>query len=177
MPNYKRLLHPGGTYFFIVNLLNRERNDLLTRNIDLLRDAVRVVRRNHPFDIHGWVVLPDHLHCVIQLPDNDADFALRWRLIKVRFSRGLPPGEWRSNVRRRRNERGIWQRRYWEHLIRSEADHRAHMDYVHINPMKHGLVSRVADWPYSTFHRLVAEGVYSKDWGGSKAADSISYPD
>ncbi|MDH3412981.1 MAG: transposase [Gammaproteobacteria bacterium] len=177
MPDYRRAWHCGGTYFFTVNLLRRRRNDLLTRNIDLLRDAVRVVRRDHSFEIHGWVVLPDHLHCVIQLPENDADFALRWRLIKARFSKGLPPREWRSKVRERRGERGIWQRRYWEHLINNEADYRAHMDYVHINPMKHGLVRRAADWPYSTFHRLVAEGVYPEDWAGSAAADALSYAD
>lgn len=177
MPNYRRVWTSGGTYFFTVNLLKRGRSDLLTRNIDLLRDAVRLVRRDHPFDIHGWVVLPDHLHCVIQLPETDADFALQWRLIKARFSKGLQPTEWRSRVRERRGERSIWQRRYWEHLIRSEEDYRAHMDYVHINPMKHGLVRRVSDWPYSTFHRLAEEGVYSEDWAGSAAADSLTYPD
>jgi putative transposase len=177
MPDYRRAWTCGGTYFFTVNLLRRGGNDLLTRNIDLLREAVRGIRRDHAFDIHGWVVLPDHVHCVIQLPEKDADFALRWRLIKGRFSRGLPPREWRSNVRKRRGERGIWQRRYWEHLIRNEADYRAHMDYVHVNPAKHGLVERVGDWPYSTFHRLVAEGVYPGDWAGSVAADSLAYGD
>ena len=177
MPNYRRAWTCGGTYFFTVNLNKRRRNDLLTQNIDLLRDAVRDVRRDHPFDIHGWVVLPDHFHCVIQLPENDSDFALRWRLIKARFSRGLPFTELRSTSREGRGERGIWQRRYWEHLIRDEADFRAHLDYVHINPMKHGLVKRVADWPFSTFHRLVAEGVYPEDWAGSADADSLSYPD
>jgi putative transposase len=94
MPDYRRVWHHGGTYFFTVNLLRRGRNDLLTRNIDLLRDAVRVVRRDRPFDIRGWVVLPDHFYCVIRLPENDADFALRWRLIKARFSKGLPAREW-----------------------------------------------------------------------------------
>ena len=96
MPNYRRAYHPGGTYFFTVNLLERSGNDLLTRHIDLLRDAVRAVRRKHPFTIHGWVVLPDHLHCVIQLPEDDVDFSLRWRLIKQRFSRALPLMERRS---------------------------------------------------------------------------------
>ena len=177
MPNYIRLRQPGGTYFFTVNLLERGSNDLLTRNIDVLRDAVRVVRRNHPFDIHGWVVLPDHLHCVLEMPRDDSDFAMRWRLIKAGFSRRVPPAERRSKTRERRGERGIWQHRYWEHLIRDESDYRAHMDYVHVNPVKHGLVKRVAEWPYSTFRRLVAEGVYPKDWAGSVAADSISYAD
>jgi putative transposase len=122
MPDYRRAWHPGGTYFFTVNLLQRQGNDLLIRQIDLLREVVASVRQRHPFIIHGWVVLPEHLHCVIELPPNDADFATRWRLIKMAFSKALPKTERRSQVRMARNERGIWQRRYWEHLIRDEAD-------------------------------------------------------
>ncbi len=177
MPDYRRARHPGGTYFFTLTLLQRCDNDLLTRHIERLRDAVRTVRRGHPFDIHGWVVLPDHLHCVVQLPEGDTDFTLRLRLIKAGFSKSLPRTEWLSAVRQRRGERGIWQRRFWEHLIKDEADYRAHMDYVHINPVKHGLVERVVDWPYSTFHRLAAEGVYPIDWAGSAGADALGYPD
>ena len=177
MPDYRRAWHPGGTYFFTVNLLERHGNDLLTRHIDLLRDTVRLVRNHHPFVIHGWVVLPDHLHCVIELPPGDADFPLRWRLIKMNFSKALPLTELRSKVRIKRGERGIWQRRYWEHLIRDEADFQAHMDYVHINPVKHGLVERVADWPQSTFHQLVNQGVYPLDWAGSAAADLLAFED
>ena len=165
MPNYRRAWQPGGTYFFTVALLQRHGNDLLTRHVELLRECVRAVRERHPFHIHAWVVLPDHLHCVIELPPDDADFATRWRLIKMGFSKALPRGEDRSPARVRRGERGIWQRRFWEHLIRDEADFRAHLDYVHINPVKHGLVERVDDWPYSTFHGLVAKGVYARDWG------------
>lgn len=170
MPNYRRALTAGGIYFFTTNLLRRHGNDLLVREIDLLRRTVREVRSRHPFIIHGWVVLPEHLHCVLELPADDMDYALRWRLIKSGFSKGLPMQERRSPVRQRRGERGIWQRRFWEHLIRDEADYRAHMDYVHINPVKHGLVQRVSDWPYSTFHRLVAEGVYPPDWAGGVEA-------
>lgn len=166
MPDYRRAWHPGGTYFFTVNLLQRHGNDLLTRHIALLRETVGSVRKRHPFDIHGWVVLPDHLHCVIELPPGDADFANRWRLIKMGFSKGIPQTEYRSAARLRRGERGIWQRRYWEHLIRDEADYRAHMDYVHINPVKHGHAKSVAEWPYSTFHRLVVAGIYPPDWAG-----------
>ena len=129
MSNYRRAWHPGGTYFFTINLLQRTDNDLLTRNISLLRDAVLHVRRTHPFVIHGWVVLPEHMHCVISLPAGDVDFALRWRLIKMRFSKHIPNEEWRSAVRERRGERGIWQRRYWEHIIRDEKDFAAHMDW------------------------------------------------
>ncbi|MES2536008.1 MAG: transposase [Pseudomonadota bacterium] len=166
MPNYHRAWCPGGTYFFTVNLLQRSDNDLLVRHIDFLRDAVRTVRLAHPFKIHAWVVLPEHMHCVIELPAGDADFALRWRLIKIRFSKSLPDKEWRSATRLRRGERGIWQRRYWEHLIRDDADFAAHMDYVHVNPLRHGLVEREADWRFSTFHYLVAQGVYPLDWAG-----------
>jgi len=173
MPDYRRAWHPGGTYFFTLNALERHDNDLLTRRIGLLRDMVRVVRRRHPFTIHGWVVLPDHLHCVIGLPPEDSDFATRWRLIKAGFSKRLPPTEQRSEVRRARGERGIWQRRYWEHLIQDDADFEAHMDYLHFNPVKHGHVTRVADWPYSTFHKLVALGIYFPDWAGSIAANEL----
>ena len=160
-----------------MNLLQRRGNNLLVRHIDLLREVVRIVKQNHPFKIHGWVVLPDHLHCVIELPEGDVDFATRWRLIKMGFSKGLPRIERLSKVRERRGERGIWQRRFWEHLIRDEADYQAHMDYVHINPLKHGLVRRVVDWPHSTFHRLVAIGVYPADWAGEGLAESLNYRD
>ena len=177
MPDYRRLYHPGGTYFFTVNLLQRGENDLLIRYIENLRDATRKVRKGFPFEIHAWVVLPDHMHCVLQLPDGDSDFTLRWRLIKSSFSKSLPIKENRSVVRVRRGERGIWQRRFWEHLIRDEADYRAHMDYVHINPVKHGLVGKVSDWPYSTFHRLVAQGMYGPDWAGDSSVDALDYDD
>ncbi len=176
MPDYRRAWHPGGTYFFTVNLLQRQGNDLLTRHIELLRAAVISVRQRHPFKIHGWVVLPEHLHCVIELPPENADYATRWRLIKMKFSKALPRTERLSTVRSRRGERGIWQRRYWEHLIRNERDYRAHMDYVHINPVKHGLVNRVADWPHSTFHRLVGEGIYPANWAGGNE-DELEYGD
>ncbi len=98
---------------------------------------------------------------------GDTDFPLRWRLIKGHFSRALPVNERRSHTRLRHGERGIWQRHYWEHLIQDERDYRHHMNYVHINPLKHGHVTRVADWPYSTFHRYVASGIYPPDWCGS----------
>ena len=176
MPDYRRAWHPGGTYFFTVNLLQRRGNDLLTRHIDLLRKAVSLIRQRHPFVIHGWVVLPEHLHCIIELPPDDADFATRWRLIKLTFSKALPITERRSKVRIARGERGIWQRRYWEHLIRDEKDFHAHMDYVHINPLKHGLVKRVNEWPYSTFHRLVEKGVYPADWAGGDE-NKLEYED
>jgi putative transposase len=112
------------------------------------------------------VVLPEHLHCVMTLPPGDSDFSRRWRLIKSAFSRALPKTEHRSGVRQAAGERGSWQRHYREHLIRDDADFRRHVDYVHVNPLKHGHVQRVRDWPYSTFHRYVAAGVYPADWCG-----------
>ena len=176
MSNYRRAWHAGGTYFFTVNLLRRRGNDLLTRHIELLRRVVHPVRARHPFHIHGWVVLPEHLHCVIELPPGEADFATRWRLVKLEFSKALPTDEHLSPVRAIRGERGIWQRRYWEHLIRDDKDMQAHMDYVHFNPVKHGMVSRVVDWPYSTFHKLVELGIYSSDWVCGMA-DTLGYDD
>ena len=107
MPDYRRAWHPGGTYFFTVNLLQRQGNDLLIRHVNLLREAVASVRHRHPFIIHGWVVLPEYLHCVIELPADDADFATRWRLIKMAFSKALPKTERRSRVRMARNERDL----------------------------------------------------------------------
>ena len=166
MADYRRALVPGGTWFFTVNLLRRKNNDLLIRQIELLRETVRQVRKNRPFRIDAWVVLPEHLHCIWTLPPGDADFSTRWRLIKSNFSRALPPTEWRNETRQHAGERGIWQRRFWEHLIADEEDFSRHIDYVHINPQKHGWVSRVQDWPYSTFHRYVHAGIYPADWCG-----------
>ncbi|WP_347989619.1 transposase [Methylomonas sp. AM2-LC] len=164
MSNYRRYRIPGGTYFFTVNLLEREPNDLLIRHIDILRHTVKNVRRRWPFHIDAWVVLPDHLHCVWTLPQGDTDNTTRWRLIKQAFSKALPITERRSAVRIAKGERGIWQRRFWEHLILDDADYAAHLDYCHINPVKHGLVKQVINWPYSTFHRCVDQGLYPANW-------------
>jgi putative transposase len=167
MPEYRRNRVPGGTFFFTVNLLDR-RSDLLVRHIRALREAVRQVRQRAPFVIDAWVVLPDHIHCVWTLPAGDTDFPGRWRAIKIAFSKSMAKGEPQSLVMTRRGERGIWQRRYWEHTIRDERDLCAHMDYTHFNPVKHGLVGHPADWPYSSFGRCVASGLYPPDWmGGS----------
>jgi putative transposase len=164
MPNYRRAWHPGGTWFFTLALQERHNNPLLIQYIDVLRQAVARTRRDHPFIIHGWVVLPDHLHCIIELPPGDTNFSQRLRVIKSNFSRAIPATQHRNESRIRRGERAIWQCRFWEHLIRDQADFNAHMDYLHFNPVKHGLVKSVADWPYSTFHHLVAEQVYPPDW-------------
>ncbi len=169
MPNYRRHRLPGGTYFFTVNLLERK-STLLTEHIAELREAVRLVREQRPFHIDGWVVLPDHLHAIWTLPLGDVGYPERWREIKKAFSKSIPKTEYRSNTRIKRRELGVWQRRYWEHTIRDEEDYATHMDYLHYNPVKHGWVQSVKEWPYSSFHHLVEKGVYLSDWGGSNLA-------
>jgi len=164
MTSYRRNFVPGGSFFFTVNLAQRTR-PLLTDHIAWLRKAFREVRQRHPFAIDAIVVLPDHLHTVWTMPPGDADFATRWRQIKSAFSHNFARKERISPSRSARGERGIWQRRYWEHTIRNETDMERHIDYIHINPVKHGLVNRVCDWAPSSFHRYVTLGVYPVDWG------------
>jgi putative transposase len=146
MTNYRRNFISGGSYFFTVNLVDR-RSRVLTENIGWLRSASRYARSRHPFTIDSIVVLPDHLHTLWSLPEGDGDFALRWRLLKSTFSRKLPPGEPISESRAAKGERGIWQRRFWEHALRDERDLEHHVNYIHFNPIKHGHVSHVKDWP------------------------------
>ena len=165
MPNYRRAFVPGGCWFFTVNLLDR-RKTLLVDQIETLRRAVAATRQSYAFTIDAFVVLPDHLHAVWSLPAGDSDFSTRWRLIKNRFARALPKQEVLNAVRMARNERGIWQRRFWEHLIRDEADYARHVEYCYINPLKHGFVKRVRDWPHSSFHRDVRAGIFPLDWAG-----------
>ena len=150
MTDYRRSMVSGGTYFFTVNLQDRRRT-LLVDEVAALREAVRKVRTVRPFHIDAWVVLPEHMHAMWTLPEGDWDYAGRWREIKKAFSRSI-------------NRRGVWQKRYWEHTIRDDRDYAAHMDYIHLNPYKHGLVRNVRDWPYSSFHRMVINGVYPTDW-------------
>ena len=168
MTDYRRNSLAGGRFFFTVNLAER-RLKLLTDHVEKLRTAFREVRRHHLFTIDAMVVLPDHLHTIWTLPEDDADFATRWRLIKSAFSRSLVTSERISQSRAAKSERGIWQRRYWEHTIRDDNDFARHVDYIHINPVKHRLVTRVMDWPYSSFHRLVKLGIYPPDWAGNAA--------
>ena len=166
MPRYIRAHIPGGTFFFTVALLDR-RQRLLTEHIDAMRVAFASVRAQRPFTIDAVVVLPDHLHCMWTLPAGDADFSTRWQAIKSAFARSLPKGECLSPRRVVKGERGIWQRRFWEHFIRDEEDFARHMDYIHYNPVKHRHVQRAADWPFSTFHRCVERGTYAPNWGAS----------
>jgi putative transposase len=174
MTSYRRNFLPGGSYFFTVNLANR-RSRLLTEHVELLRTAFRYTQERHPFAIEATVVLPEHLHAIWTLPEGDADFATRWRLIKSIFSRGLPPGEQRSQSRSSKSERGIWQRRFWEHTLRDENDFERHVDYINFNPVKHRHVTRVKDWPYSSFHRMVRLGVYPEDWAGDSRNDGAGF--
>ena len=171
MPDYRRANTPGASYFFTVNTYRRWPLLVHDRTRAALREVIEAVRAEHPFTIDAWVLLPDHLHAVWTLPPGDAGFALRWGMIKRHVSRAcrglLPDDAMQSESRRARGEIAFWQRRYWEHLIRDAADYRRHIDYLHWNPIKHGLVRRVKDWPYSTFHRYARLGVYPQDWCGA----------
>jgi putative transposase len=169
MPNYHRAFVPNGCWFFTLNLLER-RGTLLVDQVDALRNAFEQTRITYPFDVVAIVVLPNHLHAIWTLPPDDVDFSTRWRLIKTRFAKALPMQERRSSVRIARNERGIWQRRFWEHLIRNDTDYARHVEYCYINPVKHGLVRRVQDWPHSSFHRDVRRGLFPLDWAGEVEA-------
>ena len=155
MPNYRRLYVPGGTYFFTANLLDRS-SDLLTRRIEQLRAAYAVVQKRMPFETLAIVILPDHIHCIWRLPEGDHDFSARWRAFKSEFSRSLPRGD-DAGPPVRSGERGIWQRRFWEHAIRDDEDFNHHVTYIHFNPVKHGHVTSPDDWPYSTWHRWKAD--------------------
>ena len=175
MTEYRRANTPRATYFFTVNLAQRHGNRLLVDHIAALRAAFSLVKSRHPFRIDAMVVLPEHLHALWTLPADDCNFGFRWGLIKAAFSRCIPAGERRGNSRILRGERGIWQRRFWEHQIRDDRDFVAHADYLHYNPVKHGLVARTVDWPHSTFHRFVERGVYSRDWGVSDAINGLRF--
>jgi len=165
MPQYLRARIEGGWFFFTLTLADRS-TDLLVRHIDRLRKAYAIALRRYPFETIAACVLPDHLHAIWALPDDDADFSRRWSLIKSEFSRELPANFGRSPSKLRKREKGIWQRRFWEHAIRDDRDLSRHIDYIHFNPVKHGYVSRACDWAHSSFHRYVARGHLPLDWGG-----------
>lgn len=170
MVRYRRNFVPGGTFFFTVVLADR-RSALLTDRIDALGVAFRRCRSAHPFTTLAIAVMPEHLHCVWTLPDGDPDYALRWNLIKRAFTRrqyhqGPKPAGTRMEV---------WQPRYWEHTIADEDDLQRHVDYIHINPVKHGHARRAAEWPHSSFHRYVQQGWLADDWaGGPDDADDTA---
>jgi putative transposase len=171
MSNYRRSQVPGGTWFFTVTLADRQ-SRLLIEEIALLRQAYRQTQHARPFQTHAICILPDHIHTIWALPDGDSDYAGRWSLLKSTFSRPLPATP-RTSSHLRKREKGIWQRRFWEHQIRDELDLQRHVDYIHYNPVKHGLVERVADWPYSSFNRYVGKGLLPGDWAGRSADGSF----
>jgi putative transposase len=164
MVGYRRNRIEGGTFFFTLALADR-RSKALVDHVGALRAAFRATRQERPFTIDALVVLPDHLHSILTLPPGDADFAGRWRRIKGNFStRLLAAG---IAIRRHPNgELALWQRRYWEHTIRNDEDFERHVDYIHYNPVKHRLVTRAYDWPHSSFHRYVRQGILPQDWAG-----------
>jgi len=172
MVQYRRNLIKGGTYFFTVTLLNRQ-SKLLVEQVNILREAVKLTKQRYPFEIIAWVVLPEHLHAVWQLPADDCNYAGRWRAIESHFVQALK----KQNIKVDMRPDGsalVWQRRFWEHTIKDENDLRRCVDYCYINPVKHGLVKAVADWPYSSFHRDVKHGIYPNNWAGDDVADNAS---
>ena len=174
MTAYRRCRVPGGTFFF--TLTTRDRRPLLgsPENVQHLREALHRVRRDRPFNMNAMVVLPDHIHALWTLPAGDSDYSTRWQLVKYRFSLVVSSDLSVSASLRRRREKGVWQRRFWEHLIRDEVDLARHLDYIHFNPVKHGLVSRPVDWAFSSFHRFVALGYYDASWGSGEVPATIA---
>jgi len=176
MPQYRRA-RTGSTYFFTLVTFGRQPILCLPPIPSALRRALENVRVTRPFHIDAWVLMPDHMHCIWTLPDGDVDYSTRWSLIKNSVSRfaGLPErsATTTSVSRIKHRDAAIWQRRFYEHQIRDELDFERHVDYVHFNPVRHGHAASAADWPYSTFHRYVREGMYAPDWGGTQPARSM----
>ena len=169
---YRRAKTPGATYFFTVVTYRRRPILCEPNHVRLLRDALRSVKRRHPFAIDAFVLLPDHLHCLWTLPAGDCDYSTRWMLIKSYFTRRCAPAlaSKRCAAMQRKRLRPVWQQRYWEHQIRDDRDFEHHCDYIHYNPVKHGHVTRAADWPWSSFHRFLRDGTYLPDWAGTAPA-------
>ncbi len=176
MTNYRRLFRPGECYFFTVVTYERRSWLCLEKARRLLKEAIIKIRKQHEFILEAFVLLPDHLHCLMRLPDGDADFSSRWRLIKDYISKHRDPG-WMADSgsasRMVRREVTLWQRRFWEHCIRNDEDWRRHCNYIHYNPVKHGLCTAPRLWPYSSFHRFVREGKYEWDWGSQIGPEGI----
>jgi putative transposase len=170
MSRYRRARSAGACYFFTV--VTYRRQPILCDDAvrQALRDILIRVRETRPFTIDAWVLLPDHLHCIRTLPSGAADYSMRWNRIKRWVSmvcaRGYKRPDWMSASKRKHRESTVWQRRFWEHQIRDDLDFMRHVDYLHYNPVKHGVCQRVADWPHSTFHQYVVHAVYPVDWSG-----------
>ena len=168
MSRYRRSLIAGGSFFFTVALANRQSTQLVDE-IDRLRRAYQQTMARRAFKTLAICILPDHIHALWALPQGDHDYAIRWQHIKRGFSAGLPAATERSASKIQKREKGLWQRRYWEHQIRDESDWVRHVNYIYFNPVKHGLVQRVSDWPFSSFHRDVQRGIFPATWGGAEA--------
>ena len=167
MSNYRRA-RDGNTYFFTLVTYQRQPILCLEACRKILREVIKETRLLYPFKIEAWVLLPDHLHCIWRLPDGDVNYSMRWGLIKKEFTKrikNLVGVAHPTKSRERHREGTIWQRRFWEHRIRDEKDFAVHCDYIHYNPVKHGLVESSKDWVYSTFHRYVKAGIYPMEWG------------
>ena len=168
---YRRVFQAGATYFFTLVVHERAKLFADESNIARWRAAVDKVRRRRPFEIEAEVILPDHVHMLWTMPTGDADYATRIRLVKTSFTKSLGLiGSVANKSRAQKGEREVWQRRYWEHTIRDERDFQMRLDYIHYNPVKHGIVSRAADWPHSTFQAWVKKGAYDPWWGGDGMA-------
>lgn len=169
---YRRAFVPGGTFFFTVVTADRKPVFAEQKNVAALRDAFRTIRLRRPFTLDAGVVLPDHLHCIWTLPPGDADFATRWRLVKTWFTKHCDSdtssgyATLTRPTRTSKCEQAVWQHRYWEHMVRDDADYPRHVEYIHFNPVKHGYVKAPMDWPYSSFRLYVKAGIYPPDWGG-----------
>jgi putative transposase len=169
MSNYRRPYVSGGTYF--ITQVTYQREPWLCSDVGrtALREAIATVRQKHPFSMDAFVLLSDHFHCILTLPPEDGDFSVRLRLIKSyvtkQYGRALQIDREVSLSRQKRGERNLWQRRFWEHLIRDEQDFTMHCDYIHLNPVNHGLCKTPQDWQFSSVHRFIAEGIYPPNWG------------
>lgn len=163
MSKYRRYYQSNGSYFF--TLVTHQRRQIFSsiENVKHFKIAINKVKKKYPFLLNAIVILPDHLHCLWRMPENDNDFSTRWRLIKRYFSMEI------DTLINQRKEKEVWQRRFWEHFIRDEDDWRKHMDYIHYNPVKHGLVKSPKDWQHSSFHYWVDHGIYKKNWGSTES--------
>ncbi|MFN3235285.1 MAG: REP-associated tyrosine transposase [Gammaproteobacteria bacterium] len=159
MSSYKRIFQAGSYYFFTVVTYDRLPVFKRHQNVTLLKESIKKIKCKYPFQINAWVILPDHIHMIWKLPRNDFDYTKRWRLIKREFCLT------QAGTTNKRNERRIWQRRYWEHIIRNENDMKNHIDYIHFNPVKHGYTSTPSAWEYSSFQYWLNKGVYHIKWG------------
>jgi putative transposase len=173
MVRYRRNFVPGGTFFFTVALADR-RSSLLVDHVGLLRAAFRHARDRKSFAVDAIVILPDHLHAILTLPSGDSNFSGRWRAIKAAFTRSVV-ATGKAVLRDSRGEYLLWQRRFWEHTIRNDLDFERCANYIHVNPVKHRLVSTPAEWPFSSLHRYIRAGVLPHDWGGDDRADDADF--